>query len=254
MTLQHPLALQLSQFFAGLPEKEIVHGIDLLIKKGEVHAVMGPNGSGKSSLAMSIAGHPGYIVHNKEKSVFKINGSDFHSLSPEERAKHGLFVSFQSPVEISGVSLLAFLRIAYKELHPEDKMKLSEFKIIVKKALNEVGLSEDFMQRAVNEGFSGGERKRCEIVQMLVLKPTFVILDEIDSGLDIDSLKLVACAISKAVKQQRISVLIITHYQRILHFLKPDKVHILVDGNIVASGKISLVKKIEKQGYVGIGK
>lgn len=238
----------LAGFSAGLPGKEILHNINLSIQKSEVHAIMGPNGSGKSTLAMCLMGHPAYEV-KLQTSEFKINNTDILTLLPEERARSGLFVSFQSPVEITGVSLLAFLRTAYKELYPEKKMKLSEFKVHVKNALKEVGLDESFMLRSVNEGFSGGERKRCEIVQLLVLKPKIAILDEIDSGLDVDSLRLVASALSKAVKKNNLSVLLITHYQRILHLLRPDKVHILISGEIKKTGKMSLVKRIEKEGY-----
>jgi len=258
--MQHDPVLALNNLSIAIQEKEILHNIKLELKKGEVHAIMGPNGSGKSTLAMSLMGHPGYNIQLSREAgsrfagqisnfQFKINGIDVNDLTPEERAKEGLFVSFQSPVEITGVSLLAFLRTAYKELHPDKKMILSEFKVLVKEALDEVGLSESFMHRSVNEGFSGGERKRCEIVQMLVLKPKIAILDEIDSGLDIDSLKLVAQAVSNAVKKQKLSVLMITHYQRILHFVKPDKVHVLINGNIQKSGKMSLVRRIEKEGY-----
>jgi Fe-S cluster assembly ATP-binding protein len=242
--------LHLHNFHAGIPHKEILHGIDLTIKPGQVHAIMGPNGAGKTTLAMSLMGHPGYEINGN--SEFEIKGKSMVALLPEERAKSGLFVSFQSPVEITGVSFLAFLRTAYKALHPQEKIPLSEFKKRVKEALQVVSLKEEFMQRSVNEGFSGGERKRAEIAQLLVLRPEFVILDEIDSGLDIDSLKIVAQTVSKAVKEYNMGILIITHYQRILHFLKPNFVHILVDGKIKRTGKMNLVKLIEKEGYAAI--
>jgi len=242
--------LQLYNFYAGIPNKEILHGIDLIIKPGQIHAVMGPNGAGKTTLAMSLMGHPGYEI--VKGSEFRIQGRTMIGELPEDRAKSGLFVSFQSPVEITGVSFLAFLRTSYKALHPDEKIPLSEFKKIVKDALRAVSLSEEFMQRSVNEGFSGGERKRAEIAQLLILKPKYVILDEIDSGLDVDSLKIVSSAINKAVKEYEMGILIITHYQRILHFLKPNFVHILVDGKIKKTGKMSLVKLIEKEGYAAI--
>lgn len=243
--------LQLRNFHAGIPHKEIIHGIDLTIKAGQVHAVMGPNGAGKTTLAMSLMGHPHYEL-KIEDAEFSINDTDMKTLLPEERARAGLFISFQSPVEITGVSFLAFLRTAHKALYPEQKIPLSEFKKRVREALASVSLSEEFMQRSVNEGFSGGERKRAEIAQLLVLRPQFVILDEIDSGLDIDSLKIVAEVVNKAVKEYNMGVLIITHYQRILHFLKPNFVHVLVDGKIKRTGKMSLVKLIEKEGYAAI--
>lgn len=245
--------LFLKNFIAGVDGKEILHGIDLEIKPGEVHAIMGPNGSGKTTLAMSLMGQPGYnfkfLISNFK---FQINGTDMIKLLPEERAKMGLFVSFQAPIEITGVSFLAFLRTAYKALHPEEKIPLSQFKEEVKKALRAVNLDESFLQRSVNEGFSGGERKRAEIAQLLVLKPKFAILDEIDSGLDVDSLKIVAKAIHDAVKNNNMGILLITHYQRILHFLKPDMVHVLMDGKIKRSGKMNLVRRIEKEGYAAV--
>lgn len=240
--------LQLKNLKAGIPTKEILHGVDLVIKPGQIHAVMGPNGAGKSTLAMTLMGHPGYEF-KEDHSEFIIDGKDMIGLLPEERAKAGIFVSFQSPVEITGVSFLAFVRTAYKSLHPDEKIPLSEFKKTVKSALAAVQLKEEFMQRSVNEGFSGGERKRAEIAQLLILKPKFVILDEIDSGLDVDSLKIVAQALNQAVADFSLGVLIITHYQRILHFLKPTVVHVLIDGKIKKSGKMSLVRQIEKEGY-----
>lgn len=232
-------------------EKEIVKGIDLVIKPGEVHAIMGPNGAGKTTLAMGLMGNPNYKCRI-ENAEFRIENENMLNKLPEERAKAGLFVSFQSPVEITGVSFLSFLRTAQKALHPEKKVALSEFKTQVKNALAAVSLPEEFMRRSVNEGFSGGERKRAEIAQLLVLQPKFAILDEIDSGLDVDSLRIVAYAVKEVVKERKMGVLLITHYQRILHYLKPDFVHVLMDGKIKKSGGISLVRQIEKNGYATI--
>lgn len=243
--------LTIANFFAKTAEKEILKGINLTIHSGEIHAIMGPNGAGKTTLAMSLMGSPNYRFTIQD-SRFTINGEDLFSLTPEQRAQKGLFVSFQHPVEIQGVSLLAFLRTAYKALHPEEKIPLSVFKETVKGALKKVSLPEEFMKRGINEGFSGGEKKRAEIVQLLVLKPKFVILDEIDSGLDIDSLRFVAETVAEVAKEYNMGILLITHYQRILHYLKPDMVHVLVDGKIKTSGGIELVERIEKEGYATI--
>lgn len=244
-----PSQLVLSDFRVSIAGKKILKGVSLDLAKGSVHAIMGPNGSGKSTLAMSIIGHPAYMIEAGSKLF--LNGSDISELTPEAKAREGLFVSFQSPIEITGVSFLAFVRTAYRQLYPESKLKLSEFKLLTLNALKDVGLHESFMQRSLNEGFSGGERKRAEIAQLILLKPKVVILDEIDSGLDVDSLKIVSRSISRLVKKG-MTVLVITHYQRILHHLRPDHVHVLVDGRIKKSGKISLVRKIEKNGYNSI--
>ncbi len=230
-------------------DREILNGVDLTIRAGEIHAIMGPNGAGKTTLAMGLMGLPQFKV---QSSKFKVNGEDMFDKKPEERARAGLFVSFQQPVEITGVSVLAFLRTAYKALHPDEKIPLSQFKQQVKGALHQVGLNEDFMSRSLNEGFSGGEKKRVEIAQLLVLRPKFAILDEIDSGLDVDSLKVVAHAIQKTVKTYNIGVLLITHYQRILHYLNPNYVHVLIDGKIKKSDGMKLVVLIEKNGYAAI--
>jgi Fe-S cluster assembly ATP-binding protein len=236
---------------ASIDTKDILKGIDLSIHPSEVHAIMGPNGAGKSTLAMTLMGHPAYKIQDAS-SKFQINEIELIESTPEDRAKAGLFVSFQSPIEITGVSFLAFLRTAAKALRPDEKVLLSVFKKSVEEALQAVHLDPAFMHRSVNEGFSGGERKRAEIAQLLVLKPKYAILDEIDSGLDVDSLKIVADAIGKAVKDQNIGILLITHYQRILHFLKPDFVHVMKDGKIMRTGTMALVKEIEKSGYASI--
>ena len=236
---------------AGAQDREILKGINLQIRSGEVHAIMGPNGAGKTTLAMSLMGHPGYNL-TFNNSHLTINGEEIINLPPEERARKGLFVSFQQPVEITGVSVLSFLRTADKALHPDQKPPLSQFKQEVISSFQNVGLDEQFMQRSLNEGFSGGEKKRTEIAQLLVLKPKFAILDEIDSGLDIDSLKTVAKTIAKAVRKYKMGILLITHYQRILHYLKPDYVHVMIDGTIKKSDGIALVRRIERDGYAAL--
>ena len=245
--------LQIKNFRVVIGDKEIIKGIDLTIKSGEIHAIMGPNGAGKTTLAMGLMGSPGYSIKYQVLGIkYEIDGKDMIKLLPEQRARAGLFVSFQQPVEITGVSMLSFLRTAYKALHPNKKIQLSLFKEEVKKALQAVVLSEDFMSRSLNEGFSGGEKKRAEIAQLLVLRPKFVILDEIDSGLDVDSLKIVATVVREVAKKYNMGILLITHYQRILHYLRPDHVHVLVDGKIKKSGGMRLVRVIEKDGYAAI--
>lgn len=235
--------------------KTVLQGINLRIKPGEMHAVMGPNGAGKTSLSLALAGHPAYRVKGPPAGGevrVKIGRTDLLKLKPEERARKGLFVAFQQPVEVTGVSLLSFLRTAYKALYPDRNIPLSEFKKVVISSLSQVGLPESFMSRGIHEGFSGGEKKRTEVAQLLVLKPKFAILDEIDSGLDIDSLKVVALAVSEAVKGYKMGILLITHYQRILYHLKPDVVHVLIDGKIRRSDGMALVRTIERQGYAAI--
>lgn len=233
--------------------KQILKGITLTVKPGEIHVVMGPNGAGKTTLAMALAGNPKHKFDPDLVGMkFEIGKVDMLLLNPEERARQGLFVSFQHPVEVTGISVLSFLRTAYKALYPKEKVPLSVFKEEVKRALMCVGLSDDFMQRSLNEGFSGGEKKRAEVVQLLVLKPKFAVLDEVDSGLDIDSLRIIARAVRDAVKKHKMGILLITHYQRILHHVRPDVVHVLIDGSIKKSDGIALVRKIERKGYAAI--
>lgn len=242
------LVVETTSNVAGASGKRVLNGVSLTVKPGEIHAVMGPNGAGKTSLALALAGHPEYRVKGKGLRV-KIDGTDVLALKPEERARQGLFVAFQSPIEVTGVSVLAFLRTAYKSIHSKENIPLSEFKKMVSDALADVHLDESFMGRYLNDGFSGGEKKRTEIAQLLILRPKFAILDEIDSGLDVDSLKIVAKTLSQMVKKNKTGVILITHYSRILHYVKPDQVHILIDGEIKASDGMALVKKIEERGY-----
>lgn len=228
--------------------KEILHGINLKISPGEIHAIMGPNGSGKSTLAKVLAGHEDPIIISGE--VLYENKNLF--LMPiEERAARGLFLGLQNPVEIPGVNNLYFLRAALNSIRrQQNKSELDAFDFtnLVKKKLKILDLDESFLNRAVNEGFSGGEKKRNEILQMLILEPKLIILDEIDSGLDIDALKIVAKGVNLLRSKNR-SILLITHYQRLLNHIVPDHVHILSNGKIITSGNMKLAEELEKKGY-----
>ncbi|MBI1729492.1 Fe-S cluster assembly ATPase SufC [Candidatus Acetothermia bacterium] len=247
--------LEIKNLHVNVEGKEILKGLDLSIKKGEVHAIMGPNGSGKSTLAQSLMGHPKYDVTQGEV-LFK--GQNILDLEPDERARMGLFLAFQYPYEISGVPLSRFLLQAVKARNEESaetasngkakKLAFGEFRKLLKEKLEILRMDESFTKRYLNEGFSGGEKKRAEILQMLVLQPEIAILDETDSGLDIDSVKIVAEGVN-SMRGENFGCLAITHYQRILNYLKPDYVHVMVAGCIVKSGDYQLARELEEGGY-----
>ena len=224
--------------------KEIVKGLNLIVRKGEVHALMGPNGSGKSTLAHALMGHPRYQV-TKGRALFR--GQEILGLTPDQRARRGLFLAFQYPVGIPGVVMGNFLRSALKARRGED-VPVREFRKLLDETLDLLKMDPAFARRYVNEGFSGGEKKRAEVLQMAMLKPDMAILDETDSGLDIDALKTVAEGI-EALRGAEVGMLLITHYQRILDYVKPDIVHVLYDGRIVKTGGPELAHELEKRGY-----
>jgi Fe-S cluster assembly ATP-binding protein len=231
-------------------EIDILKGVDLTLKTGEVHAVMGPNGTGKSTLAYALMGHPKYDVTAGEATL---DGEDLLALEPNQRSELGLFLAFQYPIAVPGVSVANFLRTAInahrRAKDPEDKgISIPEFRKWLKEKLALLEMDESFAGRYLNDGFSGGEKKRIEILQMAVLEPKFSILDETDSGLDIDALKIVADGVNAISKTEQ-GVLVITHYQRILNYIKPDYVHVMLDGKIVESGGPELALRLEEQGY-----
>jgi Fe-S cluster assembly ATP-binding protein len=244
--------LTIEKLRAQIDGKEVLKGLDLRIRPGEVHAIMGPNGSGKSTLSKVLAGHPSYQV-TSGSAQFDVNLAprDLLAMSPEDRAKEGLFLAFQYPIEVPGVSNITFLRAAFNAVckhHGIAEMNDADFLQFAKKKSEIVEMDPSFLDRAVNEGFSGGEKKRNEILQMAVLNPRLAILDETDSGLDIDSLKIVAAGVNK-LKTKNNAILLITHYQRLLDLIVPDFVHVLMDGRIVQSGDHTLALKLEKEGY-----
>jgi Fe-S cluster assembly ATP-binding protein len=227
---------------------QILKGLNLTIKAGEVHAIMGPNGSGKSTLSKILSGHPAYKVSSGSMNFL---GQDLNELEANERANLGLFLAFQYPLEIAGVNNLEFLRMAYnskQKYHGLEEADPLDFDDLVESKLEILSMKNDFLNRNLNEGFSGGEKKKNEILQMLILEPKLVVLDEIDSGLDIDALKAVANGIN-AYKNAGNAILMITHYQRLLDYVVPDQVHVLSEGRIVLSGKADLALELEKKGY-----
>ena len=245
--------LSIKNLHASVEEKNIIKGLNLEVKPGEVHAIMGPNGAGKSTLGYVLSGRDGYEVSEGEATL---NGKDLLELEVEERAREGLFLAFQYPVEIPGVSNMEFMKEsvnAMREQRGEAPLTAAEFLKKAKEACKQVQLPLDFLKRGVNEGFSGGEKKRNEIMQMILLEPKLCILDESNSGLDVDALQVVADGVNSQRDGER-SFIVVTHYQRLLDYIKPDFVHILADGKIVKSGDASLALEVEKSGYAFLGK
>ena len=240
--------LKINNLHAQIEDKKILNGINLDIKAGEVHAIMGPNGSGKSTLASVIAGKEDYEI---TKGEMLFNDDSIDELSAEERAHKGIFMSFQYPIEIPGVTITNFIKTAINETRKargEKDMPASQMLKLLREKCSMLGIDRKFLSRSINDGFSGGEKKRNEIFQMAMLEPTLAILDETDSGLDIDALKIVASGVNKLKKKDN-AVVIITHYQRLLDYIIPDYVHVLFDGKIVKSGKKDLAVELEKKGY-----
>jgi len=245
--------LEIKNLSAGVEGKQILKGVSLVVRPGEVHAVMGPNGSGKSTLAAILAGRDGYEVTEGEVLY---NGQDLLDLDPEERAREGLFLAFQYPVEIPGVNSTVFLKAAFNEIRKHrglPELDAIEFLQLIDTKMELLHLKRDLLKRSVNEGFSGGEKKRAEIFQMAILEPKLAILDETDSGLDIDALKVVSHGVNM-LKRPDNAQLVITHYQRLLNFIVPDFVHVLVDGYVVKTGGKELALELEAKGYDWITK
>ncbi len=236
--------LEIKDLHASVDGKKILNGVNLNIKQGELHALMGPNGSGKSTLAYVLMGHPKYKI---EKGEILFNGESINELKADKRAQLGLFLGFQYPVEVPGITLKNFLWSTYKKLN-NGNSSFVDFNEIFSEKLDNLGIDKSFASRYLNGGFSGGEKKRAEVLQLCMLKPKIAIMDEIDSGTDVDALKIVASGIKNSIEEET-GILIITHYQRILNYIKPNFVHVLIDGKIAKSGGIDLVKYIEEHGY-----
>jgi Fe-S cluster assembly ATP-binding protein len=237
--------LEIRNLHVRTEEREILRGVDLTISKGEIHALMGPNGSGKSTLANTIMGHPAYEI---TEGTIRFRGEDITEADPDERANAGLFLAFQYPVAIPGVSVANFLRMAINTKRDEP-INVKEFRERLQHAVDLLDVDRSFTSRSLNDGFSGGEKKRAEILQMAMLQPEIAVLDETDSGLDIDALRTVAEGVTKLHGEQGLGALIITHYQRILHYIRPQFVHVMMDGRIVMEGGEELVERLEREGY-----
>ena len=242
------MKLEVKDLHATVEGKEILKGVNLSVEQGEVHALMGPNGSGKSTLAYTLMGHPKYVVTSGEATI---DGQTILGKTADKRVKQGLFLAFQYPVSVQGVSMFSFLRAAYNAAHTppgKDPPTIFEFREVVKEKLKMLNMDDSFLNRYLNEGFSGGEKKRAEILQMALMEPKFAVLDETDSGLDIDALRIVAEGINK-VAGPATGTLLITHYQRILKYVKPQFVHVMYQGKIIQSGGEDLSRLLEEKGY-----
>lgn len=236
--------IEIKNLHVSVDGKEILKGVTLTLEQGKIHALMGPNGSGKSTLSYALMGHPKYEI---TQGQILLHGEDVTELSADERSKKGMFLSFQYPSAIPGLSVSHFLRAAVNA-HRDDKLSILQFKKLLQEKMSFLGMKEEFATRYLNDGFSGGEKKRAEILQLLLLNPTFAILDETDSGLDIDALQAVSEGVNSFMDESK-TTLIITHYKRILEHIKPDTVHILIDGVIAMSGDGTLVDQLEQKGY-----
>jgi len=239
------MKLEIKNLHVEVEGKEILKGINLTIENGSKHAIMGKNGSGKSTLVNTIAGHPKYNITQGE---ILIDGENINEWTPDKRAIAGIFLSFQYPIEIEGVTLTNFLRTAYNSINKDNPKSISQFFKYLKEKMDELEIDKSFARRYLNKGFSGGEKKKSEILQMSVLNPKIILLDETDSGLDVDALEIVGKGIEK-IQDDKKSFLVITHYERILKYIKPDFVHIMKDGKIIKSGDATLAKQIEEQGF-----
>jgi len=237
--------LEISNLSVSIEKKHILNQVDLAIGPGELHVLMGPNGSGKSSLAMTLAGHPAYVV---DSGNIALDGHGLLRLPVHERAKQGLFVSFQNPLEFEGISVQNFLKVAYENTHRK-LTSIVEFRKSLQEKAQQFGLNPEFLQRSLNNGFSGGEKKKMEMFQLAVLKPKYAILDEIDSGMDVDAVHKLAEHVKILQKKLNVGVLLITHYPNMLKVLHPEKVHVMIKGKIVESGGNEFAQKLEKQGF-----